>query len=181
MKIAITGHSRGLGAELKSAYEQQGHQVSGFSRSNGHDLRDWDIMQDMLTQIADHDMFINLAKPDFVQTTILYALWQRWKNKQRIIVNIGSGIVDCPTCPKELADDPGMDAYRTAKISLREASQQLSFKSSWPRILQVDPLHLYGDPITDTEQKKLELWVKVFLDTTNIINDNGMYLKRISF
>jgi hypothetical protein len=126
-------------------------------------------------------MFINLAKPDFVQTTILSALWPRWKNDRRIIVNIGSGIVDCPTCPKGLADDPGMDAYRTAKVSLREASQQLSFKSSWPRILQVDPLHLYSDPITDIEQQKLKLWVKVFLEITYNKNDNGMHLKRISF
>ena len=93
MKIAITGHTRGLGAEFKKAYEDSGHQVDGFSRSNGYDLRNWDHMQKMLDQISDHDMFINIAKPDFVQTTILYELWKRWKNQHRTIINISSGFL----------------------------------------------------------------------------------------
>ena len=34
MKIAITGHSRGIGKELFNIFNVD-HQVEGFSRSNG--------------------------------------------------------------------------------------------------------------------------------------------------
>ena len=181
MKIAITGHTQGLGAEFKKAYEELGHEVSGFSRSNGYDLRDWSRMQKMLDQITEHDMFINVAKPDFVQTTILYELWKRWKNQQRIIVNISSGITYAPICPKDLFNDPNMDAYRTAKVSLNEASAQLSFRSFWPKIVLVNPVHLYGNPISSEEQTKLTNWVKTFLLVTSEINNQGFNLKEITF
>ena len=181
MKIAITGHTQGLGAEFKKAYEELGYEVSGFSRSNGYDLRDWSRMQKMLDQITEHDMFINVAKPDFVQTTILYELWKRWKNQQRIIVNISSGITYAPICPKDLFNDPNMDAYRTAKVSLNEASAQLSFRSFWPKIVLVNPVHLYGNPISSEEQTKLTNWVKTFLLVTSEINNQGFNLKEITF
>lgn len=181
MKIAITGHTKGLGAELKKAYEECNHDVIGFSRSNGYDLRNWALMQKMLDQIADYDMFINVAKPDFVQTTVLYELWKRWRNQQRTIINISSGITHCPTCPDTMFDDPSMDAYRTAKISLNEASAQLSFKSFWPNIVLVNPVHLYGNPITDDEQTKLTAWVQTFLTITTTINHNGFHLQEITF
>jgi short-subunit dehydrogenase involved in D-alanine esterification of teichoic acids len=181
MKIAITGHTRGLGAEFKKAYEELGHEVSGYSRTNGYDLRNWSCMQKMLDQIADYDMFINVAKPDFVQTTVLYELWKRWKNQQRIIVNISSGITYAPTCPKDLFNDPSMDAYRTAKVSLNEASAQLSFKSFWPKIVLVNPVHLYSNPILTEEQTKLTNWVKTFLLVASEINNQGFNLKEITF
>jgi short-subunit dehydrogenase involved in D-alanine esterification of teichoic acids len=181
MKIAITGHTRGLGAEFKKAYEESGYQVDGFSRSNGYDLRNWDHMQKMLGQISDHDMFINIAKPDFVQTTILYELWKRWKNQHRTIINISSGITYTPVCPKNLFDDPSMDAYRTAKVSLNEASAQLSFKSFWPKIVLVNPIHLYNDTITVEEQAKLTNWVNTFLLIMTETNNSGFNLKEITF
>jgi NAD(P)-dependent dehydrogenase (short-subunit alcohol dehydrogenase family) len=181
MKIAITGHTRGLGAEFKKTYAELGHQVSGFSRSNGYDLRNWDHMQKMLDQITECDMFINVAKPDFVQTTVLYELWKRWKNQQKTIINISSAITYTPVLPKNLFDDPGMEAYRTAKISLNEASAQLSFKSSWPRIVLVNPVHLYSDTITVEEQTKLTNWVKTFVSIMSETNNSGFNLKEITF
>lgn len=181
MKIAITGHSRGLGAQLKTYYETNGHEVSGFSRSNGYDLRDWSKMQKMLEQIADYDVFVNNAKPDFVQTTVLYELWKRWRDQQKIIINISSGIAGFPTCPKNLFDDPAMDAYRTAKVTLNQASAQLSFKSQWPRIIVVNPLHLYGNPPTQQELERVRVWVETFGHVLDTMDNNGFALKEITF
>lgn len=181
MKIAITGHSRGLGAQLKTYYEKQGHTVSGFSRANGYDLRNWEVMHKMLGQIQDHDMFISVAKPDFVQTTVLYELWKLWRDQSKTIINIGSSLTACPTLPKPLFQDPGMDAYRTAKLSLQEASQQLAFKSIWPNIILVNPQHLYGNPMTQQEKIKLATWVETFGHISELIHANGFQLKQISF
>lgn len=181
MKIAITGHSRGLGAEFKNYYEIKGHVVTGFSRGNGYDLRDWSKMQKMLDQIQDYDMFLNIAKPDFVQTVVLYELWKRWKDQQKVIINISSVVASLPTCPKNLFDDPGMDAYRTAKVSLNEASSQLSFKTQWPRIVLVNPLHLYGNPPTQEELEKLRAWVQTFDHVMSTTDKNGFTMKEITF
>lgn len=181
MKIAITGHTRGLGAELKTAYENQGHEVMGFSRRNGFDLRNWDHMITVLDQVQEHDLFVNLAKPDFVQTTILYELWKRWRGLEKIIINIGSGVTYYPTCPANLFDDANMDLYRTAKVSLNEASAQLCFKSQWPHIVMVNPIHLYSNPIKEDERMKLQRWVKTFISITDTVKTNGFNLKVLTF
>ena len=181
MKIAITGHTKGLGRELKQAYEQQGHTVIGFSRSNGYDLRNWSHMKKMLEQVSDCDMFINVAKPDFVQTTILYELWKCWKTQPRTIVNIGSGIATMPVCPTNLFDDPNMDIYRTAKMSLNEASRQLSCKNLYPKIVMINPLHLYNNPIQESEQQRLTTWVNTLIDIMTQIDNNKFLLKEITF
>ncbi len=180
-KIAISGHSKGLGSEFHKRYTEMGHIVSGFSRSNGYDLRDWSLMQKMITQIRDYDIFINIAKPDFVQTTILYELWKIWRNQNKTIINIGSGITYLPVCPKNLFDDPAMDAYRTAKISLNEASAQLSYKSSWPKIILVNPSHLYGQFPTQDEKEKLSRWTCTLMQILSEMENNQFDLKVINF
>ena len=183
MKIAITGHSRGLGAELHKVFTKTGHEVLGFSRTNGYDLRDWSVMQKMLDIVETNNcsMFINLAKPDFVQTTVLYQLWNRWRGQSRTIINIGSVVVEIPTMPKDLFDDSYMDLYRTAKVSLQVASQQLLFKSPRPWIIMANPVHLYGDPITEHEQQKLSNWTATFVQCVDLVEKNGFNLQHITF
>ena len=39
MKIAITGHSAGIGQALAMLYVKQGHEVVGLSRRNGYNIR----------------------------------------------------------------------------------------------------------------------------------------------
>ena len=39
MKIAITGHSAGIGQALSKVYESKGHEVVGLSRRNGNNIR----------------------------------------------------------------------------------------------------------------------------------------------
>lgn len=180
MRIAITGHSKGLGAEFYKLYTEQGHDVSGFSRSNGYDLRDWSKMQSMLTQIQDYDLFINCAKNDFIQTTILYELWSKWRDQNKTIINVSSVIAYFPTCPRDLFDDPSMDFYRTAKLSLNEASAQLSMKSTLPNIVLVKPVHLYDNPPTANQIEKLARWVKTVDSILEMTNKNKFKLYEIT-
>jgi hypothetical protein len=180
MNIAISGHTRGLGAEFKKTYENDGHTVLGFSRSNGYDLRDWSQMQKMLAQINDCDMFISCAKPDFVQTTILYELWKMWRGQNKIIVNISSILTYFPTCPPGLFNDPMMDLYRTSKLSLNEASTQLSFKSHLPKIMLIKPGHLYNQPITPDQELTLAIWVNTFKSIVKLAEDNKLNITELT-
>ena len=45
MKVAITGHTKGLGASLKKVFEETGHSVIGFSKSTGYDISDSNAYQ----------------------------------------------------------------------------------------------------------------------------------------
>lgn len=180
MKIAITGHTKGLGAEFKKVYESLGHSVTGFSRTNGHDLRDWSKMQSMIDQIHDYDMFISCAKPDFVQTTILYELWKKWKGQDKTIINISSILTYFPTCTSDLFSDPQMDFYRTSKLSLNEACSQLTFKHRLPNILLVKPSHLYDNPISVDQETRLNKWVTTLITLIDHVEKNNFTLKEIT-
>ena len=180
MKIAITGHTAGLGAEFKKTYEADGHDVLGFSRRNGYDLRDWSSMQEMLQQVNSCDMFISCAKPDFVQTTILYELWKQWKGQNKIIVNISSILTYYPTCPSNLFNDPMMDLYRNSKLSLNEATMQLTFKNPLPKIMLIKPGHLYNQPMTSEQELSLSTWVNTFKSMVKLAQDNNLNISELT-
>ena len=57
MKIAITGHTNGIG---KACYDllSQEHQVIGFSRSSDYDIND---PESIFSSAKDSDVFINNA------------------------------------------------------------------------------------------------------------------------
>lgn len=180
MKIAITGHSKGLGAEFKSHYESLGHTVLGFSRRNGYDLRNWAKLQSMLEQIKDCDMLISCAKPDFVQTTLLYEIYKLWQGQDKTILNISSALTCLPTNPPHLFADPMMDLYRTSKLSLNEACSQLSFKSELPRIMLVKPGHLYSNTPSAADDLRLTAWVKSLTDMIELANKHSFSIKEIT-
>ena len=39
MKIAITGHSAGIGQALAKQYEARGHEIVGLSKRYGHNIK----------------------------------------------------------------------------------------------------------------------------------------------
>lgn len=69
MKIAITGHTSGLGKSFYEHYTKLGHEVIGMSRSNGY------CLPNDLTKVAVEankcDLFINNAYCDISQSELL--------------------------------------------------------------------------------------------------------------
>lgn len=115
MKYAITGHSRGIGKECFDLFTQDGHEVVGFSRSNGYDIRDPQARKQIIEQSLDADVFINNAagyflpeKSDiseeyrlqqnsiwdeegyFPQTRMFMEIWEHFKDTQKTVVNVNS-------------------------------------------------------------------------------------------
>lgn len=89
MKIAVTGHSKGIGKSIYDMLESQGHTVKGYSRSNGWDIstRSKDIVEDAL----DCDVFVNNAYQGLFQIDILNMLFEHWStDPSKTIVNMGS-------------------------------------------------------------------------------------------
>ena len=95
MKVAITGHTQGIGLALKSVYEQHGHHVLGFSRSNGYDITNSEDRKKIIQQIQDYDLFLNNAHDydqTFCGTYMLTELWETWKDQKKTIANISSSV-----------------------------------------------------------------------------------------
>ena len=57
MKIAITGHTAGIGKAIAESCEAAGHEVVGFSRTTGYHLfKDLELV---VADAEDCDVFIN--------------------------------------------------------------------------------------------------------------------------
>jgi hypothetical protein len=93
MKIALTGHTKGLGEEIKKGLQDK-HNVIGFSRSNGYDIKSPTDRKKIIKESNECNIFINLVHNYYHQTDILFELYAAWENKNKLIINIGSSVVD---------------------------------------------------------------------------------------
>jgi len=118
--LALTGHTRGLGAVINQYLAHKGHVVLGFSLTNGHDLRDHSQVGRMIDRVQGSDWFVNCAKPDYAQSQILYRLMASGFDGR--VLNIGSPVVHRATGWSDL----GLLEYSTQKVALHHAHQMLA-------------------------------------------------------
>lgn len=92
MKVAITGHTRGIGAEIHKYFSDQGHECIGFSRANGHDITNIDDRKKIVEAAADCDVFVNNAcsLTDDSQFELLSSVHKTFFGKSKIIINLSS-------------------------------------------------------------------------------------------
>lgn len=138
MKIAITGHSAGIGKALVKYFEEQGHEVVGLSRRNGYNIRS---LPKVASMIEPCDMFINNAQVGFAQTELAFELWRRWQDQKKYIVNIGTQMTDLMLPPKSEWDE-----YIIQKKALDLATQLMEQRSEWPRMMLVRPGNIATQP-----------------------------------
>ena len=132
MRIAITGHTSGIGKALYKRCEEQSfpkHEPIGFSRSNGYDINDpkpW-----FHRKATDCDVFVNNAHDKFAQVDLLYRLWQEWKDKDKQIVCISSLSPD--------VTKKHMHPYSAEKCALDHACEQLQNSKGKCRVINIKP------------------------------------------
>ena len=133
MKVAITGHTSGIGQDLQQHFLSQGHEVCGFSRSNGHTLPD--AIDRVLVKSLDCDVFINNALPIASQIVLLEKLWSKWHAKNKTIVVIGSIAAHLPF------DVPGQETYQQQKRELDTLCKRLRYTNGANpcRLISVHP------------------------------------------
>ena len=134
MKIAITGHTAGIGKALSEIYANKGHEIVGLSRRNGYNIRS---ITKVVSMIEPCDIFINNAQVGFAQTELLFAVYKVWKDKKnKKIINISTMLTCLPT-----SSLPGieMTEYFVQKKSLEEAISQLRNLNSSVKICLVKP------------------------------------------
>jgi nucleoside-diphosphate-sugar epimerase len=133
MKIAITGHTAGIGQALAKQYAARGHEIVGLSKRDGHNIRAIPKIADLIEPC---DMFINNAQAAYAQTELLFEMAQRWQGTKKHIIVISTMMTQSPTSSLPGLD---MDAYRVQKIALEEAARQIRHRDIGVSITIVRP------------------------------------------
>jgi nucleoside-diphosphate-sugar epimerase len=138
MKIAITGHSAGIGQALANLFEDNGHEVIGLSRRNGYNIRSLPKVAGMIESC---DVFINNAQVGFAQTELLFEVWRRWQGQGKTIVNISTQMTNMSLAPKQEWDE-----YLVQKKTLECAQELLIERNNWPRQILIKPGSIATQP-----------------------------------
>ena len=131
MKIAITGHSAGIGQALANLLEQRGHKIVGLSKRYGHNIHNIPKISQLIEPC---DIFINNAQSHFAQTDLLFAVWRLWRGQDKKIVNISTEMVSMEVPPRE-----DWDEYLIQKKTLEQANNLLGMRSELPRLTIIRP------------------------------------------
>tara|TARA_B100000315_G_scaffold244325_1_gene268735 strand:+ start:282 stop:833 length:552 start_codon:yes stop_codon:yes gene_type:complete len=148
MKIAITGNTSGLGKVLASKLKKN-HQIMGFSRKN----IPIENYNEIVKASLNCDVFINNAHTFFYQTLLLQAIFNKWKNKNKIIVNIISRS-KYPNISEGFL-------YSSSKASLSHLSHSLRFKTEKKcKIIDICPglINSKIDSLTYNETADIIIW-----------------------
>lgn len=172
MKIAITGHTNGIGKAFAEALLDRGHETVGISRSGGENIR---RIAHTVKLIEPCDLFINNAQSYFAQTEILYELWKKWQGQTKWIWNISTQMTESPVDTKTEHNEIDISLYRIQKISLEEASRQLQHKNSLPKITIIRPGKVKDNEAGASNPKE---WVENVVDI--IANRHDFHVTELS-
>lgn len=161
MKIAITGHTAGIGQALAEAY--YGNEIVGISTREGNNIRN---VLKVAGLIEPCDVFINNAQAGYAQTELLFEMHKRWADTNKHIIVISTMMTQQPV--SVMAD---MDEYRIQKVALEQAVHQLRYKNpAGPAITLVRPGRV-DDP---------ELWARTLVGLFRMAESNGLVIPDIS-
>jgi hypothetical protein len=159
MKVAITGHTQGLGKKLYEYFINRGDEVIGISRTTGYDISK-DI--DKIVEISsDCDLFINNTYKENYQLEIL----KKIQNKVKNIIVCGS--------TSRMYTEIITSEYAKHKQELAEACRLISIKPKGPNILHLDMSFIFNPEFdsqsdyddtyyhtTDDVVKCVEFWLE---------------------
>jgi NADP-dependent 3-hydroxy acid dehydrogenase YdfG len=175
MKIAITGHSAGIGQALAREYEMHGHEIVGLSKREGNNIRNLPKICDLIEPC---DVFVNNAQAGYAQTELMFEMAKRWSGTKKHIIVISTMMTQDPISP---LPGLGMDHYRVQKIALEEAVYQIRNRRLGVNITLVRP----GNIATSLDKTvppaaDVNNWARTLLDVLNMAKNNNLTIPDIS-
>lgn len=164
MKIAITGHKRGIGQQFAIQLAARGHDIVGISRSDGENIR---RTAHTASIIEPCDMFINNAISMYAQTELLFEIWHRWKDDEKAhhIWNISTRVCEWEKDRQinGLTMRESM-VYRNQKMALELAHQQLSAQPSNTKMQLIRPGSVNTQSFSDPDSMSAKQYVSQVLE-----------------
>lgn len=173
MKIAITGHTAGIGKALADAYI--GHEIIGLSKRDGNNIR---VIPNIADKIEPCDMFINNAQAGYAQTELLFEMVQRWQGTHKKIIVISTMMTQDPV---SVIPGLGMDHYRIQKVALEEAVKQIRNRYIGVDICIVRPGNIATSPDkTVPPAADVTNWAKTLVNILTMAEQNNLVIPDIS-
>ena len=175
MKIAITGHTAGIGQALAEEYQFMGHEIVGLSQRDGNNIRNTPKICD---QIEPCDVFVNNAQAGYAQTELLFEMAQRWSGTGKQIIVISTMMTQEPV---SLLTGLDMDHYRLQKVTLEEAVRQIRYRRLKVKINVVRPGNIATSPDkTVPPAADVNNWAKTLLGLLDMATKNNLRIPDIS-
>ena len=173
MRVAITGHSAGIGQCFAEILSERGHEVVGLSRRNGNNIRS---LQKIIGPIVECDWFINNAQAGYAQTELLYKVWHQWHNQRKLIWLIGS------IMSTQYNTEFEMQEYKLQKQTLDQAYYNLKNTSSKCRLVLIRPGIVATQPhnTAGVDSAPVRDWCEAVVDTWEYCKKRNLRLQEIS-
>lgn len=186
MKVAVTGHTRGIGKRISEYFISLGYEIVGLSKSTGCDLSIESNKIQAIEKIVKCDIFVNNAfvsiektysHRSYIPVEILFEVHKVWKhNASKKIFVIGSVGSTIP-----ISRDYAYGGYQINKMALDKSAHLLSRAANHPMI------HLLKPGTVDTDMAKNRMGPK--MQTGDIIpvidfcmkNSDKIYVREIVF
>jgi NADP-dependent 3-hydroxy acid dehydrogenase YdfG len=175
MKIAITGHTAGIGQALAQVYSQLGHEIVGLSKREGNNIRSTPKICDLIEPC---DLFINNAQASYAQTELLFEMASRWQGTKKHIMVISTQLTQSPvSCLPGLE----MDQYRIQKVALEESVRQLRNRGLGIKFTIIRP----GNIATSLDKTvppaaNVDNWAKTLIDIFELSRTQNLQIADIS-
>lgn len=170
MKVAVTGHTRGIGLEIAEYFKSKNAEIIGFSKSTGYDISDPEVRKKIVEESKGCEVFVNNAYVNDAnnsQLELLKLMKSSWSSKNRLIINISSRAGDSandPECPW-----PGYAKHK------HEQDLFCQIPSMYPWILNLKP----GTVNTDMAKGRVvaKMPVSTISAILSMVLDNSKYFK----
>ena len=175
MKVAITGHTAGIGQALTKIYQGRGIDVVGLSKREGWNIRN---VPKICDQIEPCDLFINNAQAGYAQTELLFEMSQRWAGTNKHIMLISTMMTQSP-----ISSLPGlaMDQYRIQKVALEAAVVQIRHRQLGIKLTVVRPGNIATSPDkTVPPAADVDNWAQTLVDILDLAHRNNLRIPDIS-
>jgi nucleoside-diphosphate-sugar epimerase len=175
MKIAITGHTAGIGQALANEYCLDGHEIIGLSKREGNNIRNLPKIADLIEPC---DVFVNNAQAGYAQTELLFEMAKRWTGTKKHIIVISTMMTQDPVSVLPGLD---MDQYRIQKVCLEQAVQQIRHRRLGVSITVVRPGNIATSPDkTVPPAADVNNWARTLLDLLDMAKNNNLTIPDIS-
>lgn len=168
-KVAVTGHTSGIGKGIFDHFKNLGYEVYGFSKDTGFDISLKEKQSKIIDLTTDCDLFFNNAYAGYAQVKLAQLWQQAHRDKNHFIVHTSS------IAAEPLADIPNnfswLTLYGEEKYAINKISWEINHSGSkcksivvMPGICQTNFYNPYDTP----EQNGLELYNRI-METNSII------------